>query len=596
MPNLLLVLALATGPEILVPPWPLSPDGDLVAVRGRAPLSAERGAVEAAGAGLYRVVPEPGVQDVALAAGSARATVRVEPPPGTIDLAVRPAAPVKGRDRRIEVEIAVSLPGGELDATAEPPEIVASSGRVRGVARTGPGRFRGVYEPAPTRHPEVVVLLATSPRCPLCPTPRAIGFAVVPLAAAIDLPGRAEPGARTTIRIAGRTFGPVAAGRKGSFSLPVEVPPGARTGTADTLDAIGNRRTNEVELNLPEVDTLACTAWPRALPADGRSAANVWCVASTPSGVPAPGAKLVLRASAGEVDAPAPFRGALQRARFRAPRGGGGREAILSAAHPGGGAASRDDIPVGLAAGVPAEISATLATEPVPLGASVSATTAVRDARGDVVGLPHGPPGARLGFVAPDRFVARAEADGLVQDASLELALAPGREAASLSLRRDRTGWVAEARTVDARPAAGVELRFGSGATAVTDERGAARVSGEGAREWVLAANGARAAGWKGIEPPAAPFEISRNVRVALRPPSDVDVVAWLDGAMLRWRVQDAQGHELAGRRVALRPSGVELGPAEADGGGGRAPVRGGRGTVAVVDLETGVAAVVEAR
>jgi hypothetical protein len=93
------------------------------------------------------------------------------------------------------------------------------------VTRTGPGRFRGVFEPAPTRHPEVVVLLAIAPRCPLCPTPRAVGFAVIPLTAAIDLPGRAEPGASTTMVIAGRTFGPAVAGRSGTFSLPVEVPP-----------------------------------------------------------------------------------------------------------------------------------------------------------------------------------------------------------------------------------------------------------------------------------------------------------------------------------------------------------------------------------
>ncbi len=593
MPGLLLALALATGPEILVPPWPLSPDGDLVAVRDNAPLTVWRGAVEAVGQGLYRVTPETGAGEVSLASGSARAAALVAPPPGTIALSIRPAAPVKGRDGKIEIDLV--LPDGDAPAfDSVPPEIVASSGRVIEAAPSGPGRFRAVFEPEPTRNPEVVVLLAVSPRCPLCPTPRAIGFAVFPLAAAIDLPGIAEPGARTTIVIAGRTFGPAVASRTGAFSLPVVVPPGAQAGTALTVDAIGNRKTSVVELNLPEVDTLACAAWPHALPADGRSAANVWCVASTPSGQPAPDAKLVISASAGEVSAAAPFREALQRARFRAPLGGGGRYATVSATYPAGGAASKHEISVALSTGAPSEISALVAAEPVPLGASVSASTAVKDARGDVVGAPHGPPGAQAGFVAPDRFVARAEPDGFVQDAALEFALAPGREAASLSLRRDAEGWVAEARTVDARPASGVALRFGSGASVVTNERGVAREPAGGDREWAAAANGARAAGWEGMGAAAASFEIRKTVRVALRPPSDVDVQAWVDGGALRWRVTDAKGHPLTGRRVALRSKGVDIGPAEADEGGGRATIRGGRGTVSVVDLETGVASVVE--
>ncbi len=100
-------------------------------------------------------------------------------------------------------------------------------------------------------------------------------------------------------------------------------------------------------------------------------------------------------ASAGEVSASAPFRGALQRAILRAPRGSGGREATVSAAYPAGGAASRHEVPVALSTGAPVEISALVAAEPVPLGASVPAVTAVKDARGDAVGAPHGPPALR---------------------------------------------------------------------------------------------------------------------------------------------------------------------------------------------------------
>ncbi|HSN89793.1 MAG TPA: hypothetical protein VLS93_01075, partial [Anaeromyxobacteraceae bacterium] len=106
---------------------------------------------------------------------------------------------------------------------------------------------------------------------------------------------------------------------------------------------------------------------------------------------------------------------------------------------------------------------------------------------------------------------------------------------------------------------------------------------------------GLRAAGWAGLGPPPAPYAIERTVAVAVGPPLPVDVVAWVAGGDLRWRLEDPPGTPRPGRRVLLRSAGVALGPPEPDGAGGRARIEGGRGTVAVVDAESGVAAVVEA-
>jgi hypothetical protein len=458
-----------------------------------------------------------------------------------------------------------------------------------------------VYELAATPHPEVAVLVALAPRCPLCPTPRAVGYAVVPLAAAIELPGESEPGARTTVAIAGRRFGPVVADGRGRFRVPVEVAPGAHVATAETVDALGNRTRRRLDLGLPAVDRLACAAWPRALPADGRSVASLWCVASTEAGASAPAARLALSASAGDIGPATPCRGALQQVRFRAPVGSGGAarapvpEAVLTARYPEGGKASLDELRIALATLPPAEIVATVAEEPVALGATVAAQTAVRDRNGDFLGHPSGPPGAEEGFVAPDRFVARKAAGDFAQAATLAFALAPGGEVATLSLRHEGSAFVAEARTVDGRPAAGVPLRFGSGVEATTDARGEVRVPAAAPRETVAAGTGARAAGWEGVSPPPAPFEIARTVIVPLRPPTPVDVVARVEGGLLRWRVE-RDGRPLAARPVALRSGAVELGPAETDAEGGRAAIRGGRGLVAVVDEATGVSAVVEVR
>lgn len=587
----LLLLALAVTPEILLPPWPLSPDGELVAVRGGAPLAADGATVEVVAEGTHRVTPEPGATEVRLTSGGARVAAAVEPPPGEIAIEVRPAAPVKGRDAAVAIELTVA--GGE-DAGVRPPEVVCSSGRVRDLVPSGPGRFKAVYEPARTRHPEVAVLLALAPRCPTCATPRAVGYAIIPLAAAIDLPGRSEPGARTTVTLGVRSFGPVMADEGGRFTVPVVVPPGVRYGVADSLDQIGNRRRTELDLKLPPVDRLACGAWPRALPADGRSTAAIWCVASRAAGEAAPDARLALSSAGGELSAPAPFRGALQRAVLRAPRGGGGRELVVAASYPDGGPASADEIRVKLAAGPPAEVVAKVDGEPVPLGATVAAEVTVRDGRGDVVGHAAAPTGETEGFVGPDRFTARALPGDYVQRAPVVFALAPGTEAATLTLRRDGAEWVASARTIDARPASGVLLRFGTGSTAITDARGEARIRATRARETVVAENGARAAGFEGVGSPAAPFEITRVVPVALRPPSPVDVAARVEGGYLRWRVVDAAGRPLGGRSVALRGRGVTLGPVESDVAGGRSKIQGGQGTVAVIDTATGVGAVVE--
>lgn len=589
----LLALALAAS-EILLPPWPLAPDGDLVAVTGDAAPTALGAAVAPVAPGLWRVVPEPGARRVVLRAGGREVEATVEPPPGTVAVSVANPAPVKGRDEAVELRLEVLRADGTPDEGAPAPVISVSAGAVRDLAPAGPGRYRARFVPAATLHPDVAVLLAVVPRCPVCATPRAVGYVAVPVSAAVDLPGVSEPGARTTVTVAGRRFGPAEADARGRFDVPVVVPPGAHLADATTVDGLGNRREKRLDLHLPPVDRLACAAWPPAVPADGGSGAIVHCVASTASGLPAPDARLLLTASAGTVEplAPVPGGGALQRARWRPAAGEGAGEVVLRAAYPDGGPASRDEVRVALASGPPVELTARVAREPVPHGATVGAETSARDARGDVLGTPSGPPGAATGFVAPGRFVAAPA--GLFQDAELAFALPPGREVATLALRPAPGAWIAEARTVDARPVPGARLAFGSGVEATTDARGEARVPAKGSREAVTAPSGARAAGFAGAAPPPQPIALSRVVRVALRPPTPVDVVAGLDGGAVRWRIEDGAGRPLPARRVVLRAQGVTLGPAERDGDGGRAAVLRGHGLIAVQDAETGIAAVVE--
>jgi hypothetical protein len=588
-----LAARLVLGEAIHVPPWPLSPDGDVVALEGSGKLQADGARIEPIGAGLWRVVPGPGERRVRLRAGAAAVEVEVEPPPGRIVIEAMPERLVKGRDLGAELRIAVLDAASRPDPTAAEPVIACSAGAVRGLAIAGPGRFTARYEVPTSRHPEVAVLTAVSPRCPLCATPRAVGAAVLPLAAAIDLPGHTEPHVQVRVTVGDRTFGPVAANDEGSFKVPVVVPPGVRFGEGVSIDKLGNLQSQVIDLRLPPVNQIACAAWPRVLPADGHASAQIWCVATDVTGRPAPRARLELATALGRASRFEAAGGGLFRARYVAPRGGGGRQDRLMASFPSAGPASRQEVSLELATGAPADVGHALEREPVPLGASVAVRSWARDDRGDALPAPSGPPGGKVGFVAPDRFVARSGPGDWTQLAELRVELPLADKAALLWLRQEGGEWVASARGVDMRPAAGVAVRFGSGAVAVTDARGEARIPARGASETVEAANGLRAAGWAGFGLPVPPFAISRTFAIALAPEAPVDVRAAVRKGVLRWRVQDRSGRVLPGRRVQLQGSGVQLGPVEPDGEGGRCTVAG-NGTVAVIDAETGVAAVLE--
>lgn len=589
MLTLVLALAAAAAPGLGLPPWPLSPDGELVAAPPGVVLVVSGGEAVLVAPGLWRVVPAEGVREVALQAGPHRAVAPVEPPPGRIELAFAPERPVKGQDVAVTVDLVVRARAGELDGDAPPPRVTISAGRLGPLEPQGPGRYRATFTLPTTRFPEPVAFLAVVPRCPRCATPRALGAAWLPLPAAVDLPGRSDPGVSTTVEIGGTTWGPVTADRGGRFQVPVVVPPGAGTAAARSVSARGNQRRFTIELGLPPVPRVACLVEPPRLPADGRSTAAVLCTACGPEGSPAPGAPLALGADRGEVTG-GRWDGVLFLATYRAPRGGAG-EAELTASWPAAGAEGRATAVAALVTGPPASIDWRLEGEPLAPGAAGAASAVARDGRGDPLG-PARATGPHAADLAAGRLVAPRDLGDGVERVTLAFELPPTRQAAWLSLRREGREWIAEARGLDARPAEGVPLRFGSGATAVTDATGSARVRAAGPAEWVTGPDGLRAAGWSWAPPPGQPVAVGRQVDVALRPAGPVDVAASLDGRWLRWSVSAEGGP--ARRPVQLRAGAVRLGPPAWDGAVGRCEVLGGSGPVAVVDEQSGVAAVVE--
>lgn len=589
IPTLVLALV-ALDAGIGVPPWPLSPDGDTVAVFDDAPLEAEGAAVERATGRVWVVRPDAGRGVVLLKAGGRSASVPVAAPPGRIRVTFDPAAPVKGRDRSVRVLLEALDRAGAPLVLPRPPAVSASTGRLGPVASAGAaGRYEATWQPSDSPQPEVLGLVAIASRCPLCPTPLADGVARLPVAAAIELPGKSDPGVLTRVEIGGRTWGPVRADGAGRFSLPVVVPPGARWGLATSQSAIGNERRTKLDLGLSDEPGLHCAVWPALLPADGRSEAGIHCV-----GWSAEGGELALgglRATAGRGAISTPtVEGVDWRARYRAPRGGAGADRVTVEGK--GGPRVRAELTVTVAPGSPASIEWRTEGEPAPPGERLRVSAIALDAWGDRLGDATSPDAAiDAGFLR----LRPTLGDG-VQRVTLRFASPPGEAAAILALTRDGDAWLASARDAAARPVSGVRLRFGSGVEAVTDARGAARAPAKGATETVEGPDGLRALAWAAAPAPAPPLEVGREVRIALRPAGSVDVDAAVEGGWVRWRVRASDGSVLPDRVVKVVSETAELGPQEKVEGGGRCAVRNGKGTVGVVDLESGATALVEIR
>lgn len=581
---LALTLSLAAlDAGIGVPPWPLSPDGERVAVFVDAPLQAEGARVEhEAGSPLWLVFPDAGREMVHLRAGGGSLDARVGPQPGRILVTLDPAEPVKGRDRAARLRLEVRSVAGEPLALESPPSVVVSVGKLGPFAPSAlPGRYEASWTPSDSPQPEVLGVVAIAPRCPACATPLASGVARFPIAAAIDLPGKSEPGVETRVEIAGRVWGPVRADKDGRVTVPAIVPPGARWAFATSLNSLGNERRAKLDLGLSETPGFQCAIWPERVPADGRTEAGVLCVPWTPDGGRLDPRSLRASVVRGAITGER-FDGDAWSARYRPPVGGAGSDTISIDWTPV--RAARAELSVGLASGAPVAIEWAPDEEPAIPGSTIRITARALDVQGDRLGDAT----AADGSIGGGYLQVRRELGDGQQQLTLTHALPPGSAPANLSLHRVGDEWVAVARDVDARAVAGVAVRFGDGQRGVTDARGEAHSRARGPVETVEGPLGLRAIGWAAAPTPIPRLSVTRGVRLALRPPGAVDVSAALEGRWIRWTVRAADGALLADRAVTAESGTVDLGPVEVEGVAGRCAVRGGKGTVAVTDAESG--------
>jgi hypothetical protein len=618
--------------ELLGPVGPVSPDGFTVGVivrrdDGRA-VTAEDVVLEADGAAVkpdgksspvasFQVAPQLAAKEVRLRARarglSAERSFGLGVSAAKLALSLGGAAPVKGRDVVAPIDVRILRADGSLDPASPPPVVRANVGRIEALERVEPGHFRARYLLPTTRYPEVAVLVAFAP----WPHPEsvhgAIGTLLVPLASAIELPGRTERNAQMSIEIAGVAYGPVRAGADGRFLVPVVVPPGHRYGKGTAVDRAGNKRVSKVDLLLPPTDQLACVVNPTRLPADGRAKARIVCGASDPYGAPHPSARVELAASAGERGAARPIGKGLVEWLFTAPAKLESTGADLTATWREGHHVSREELRVEWMQGPAASLTVS-GSEPVVHygGRRVAFEARVADALGrprDGTTVTASSTVGELSEVAARgggvyAFNWAPPAKGTVD--RIEIAVRASGPTGALPSRivawTEREGVFAAAVDLAGAPVPEQPIRVGERLV----RTGADGVAGLGAL--APGAHEIRHEQWTGLRltlhalapglvwpSGARPGTAEQHIELLMAPPIPVNVRVAIAGREVTWWAEDAAGRILPNRQLAVHVEGAQLGRSRQVDGRTSAMLAGrARAQISVADVETGITAIAE--
>lgn len=584
--------------EVLLPLEPVSPDG--FEVHADAPPSVEGGVVSSLGAGRYVVVPAPSTREVRLEVGGETHRLRVGPPATSVGVAIVPARPVKGRD----VEASLDITVGD-EAGAAPPVLRANVGSVTVPERVSPGRYRATYRLPATRFPEVAIIVAFS----AWPHPQsvygAVGVLRVPLATAVEVPGRTEGGAQMRMTIAGQTFGPVTAAGDGSFRLPVVVPPGYGIALGEATDRVGNRRRTSIDLRLPPTDQLACVVTPTRVPADGASKARLLCATSNRFGDIAQRARVQLTASLGTLGPPREAGPGLLEWTWTAPANRGDGTARIDARWRERGTDSSEQLSIALGQGPVASLAAA-SHEPIAyaggrwkahvraldaLGRPLDGVSAKVSAPVGSVEVSPAGGGLQLAWALPESMPPR--------DVTLRLrAFGPvSTEPARLWAWGDGRASFAAVTDLAGLPVAGQTLLL-DGAPIVTGDDGAVAVPKLGDGAHVL-----QHAHWPGLQQrlvvrggrlvyPASggPLEVALDVPVTVAPPVPVNVRLEAAPGGARWWLETADGQLAEGREVTI----VVDGRASQAVSGAPSTVAVSTGGITVQDVKSRVSALLE--
>jgi hypothetical protein len=202
-------------------------------------------------------------------------------------LSLSAASPVLGIDAEVELRI---LASGDFPWPLPMPRIVCSTGRIEDLVREGPATFSARFVLPPTRFPQVALIIADFSHDSLILR----GTLVVRLRAAASPAFRTEPGAKVTVQVGDKDFGPVIARRDGSIHVPVVVPPGIDFALARSMNRYGKSSQQLIDLKIPPSRRMMVLA-PEKLAAG--TGGEVVIVAAEPNGQPLPPSAIQLTSS-----------------------------------------------------------------------------------------------------------------------------------------------------------------------------------------------------------------------------------------------------------------------------------------------------------
>jgi hypothetical protein len=318
--------------------------------------------------------PEPGrlallaaVAGLALAAAGPAPAAEPEPlapaSGGSLRIAADPPRLVLGQDGSAELQVAAPAEVEELSLTT-------SVGRIEGLRRLPGGGFAARLRVPSERYPQVAIVAA------LAQTQRGVadGWLAVPLYGQGDARVRAAPGAKITLRIGERSFGPRTAGSDGVAVIPVVVPPGVRE---------AHHGFRPIELHVPETPLVHAVADRSSMLADRQQHVRVLAYVVAPHGTARRGDVPVFEVTRGSVAVSPREPGAFE-AVWTVPPGLAGEERI--AVKLPGAPASRALVKVGTLPGPPVTVAVSFDREAVVAGeeGDVAVSARVLDAAGNV--------------------------------------------------------------------------------------------------------------------------------------------------------------------------------------------------------------------
>ena len=202
-------------------------------------------------------------------------------------LSLATPAPVLGIEDETELRIEVT---GTFASPLPFPRILCSAGRVEDLVREGPTSFSARFLLPSTCFPQVAILVADFSRDSLILR----GSLAVRLRAAASPGYGTDPGARVTVKVGDKEFGPVVAPADGNVHVPVIVPPGIDFALAQSVNSHGQASQHVLDLKIPPAQRALVVA-PEKLVAG--SAAEVAVLAVEPSGRLVDASTIVLASS-----------------------------------------------------------------------------------------------------------------------------------------------------------------------------------------------------------------------------------------------------------------------------------------------------------